>query len=226
MHPLSFVLTHSPSRLTPAAQAACLRISAANPIFVDRRPIPDAVTNKCTFNVKRFLETSQGEMVLGWEVCVWDGVLLDCIGHAVVKHDGQYRCVTPSRYGNRKLLFLPDPAITFDFADPMARMPSIQVALSTKLEVKRLIEIENTERQIKIQYPVASGQMVVHGEDALKLQQLAHEKQRLTLQVILTTSDHSTRCPCGSGKKLRKCHGADIERTLNFLEPRRARRAE
>ncbi len=218
MKPLSFILTRSPDRLTPAAQAACLRISATNsPIFVDRFPMPDALTNKCTFNVKRFLETNSGEMVLGWEVCVWDGVLIDCIGHAVVKHDGKYRCVTPSRYVDTKLLFLPDPSLTFDFADPMARMPSIQVALSTRPEVKRLIEVENAERQIKITYPVASGQMVVQGEDAVKLQQLAHEKQRLMLKVILATSDHNTRCPCGSGKKLRKCHRTDIERTLKFL---------
>lgn len=218
MQPLSFVLTRSPDRLTPAMQAACLRISAAtSPLFVDRSPVPDAVTNKCTFNVKRFLETNPGEMVLGWEVCVWDGVLLDCIGHAVVRHDGQYRCVTPSRYADTKLLFLPDPSLTFDFADPMARMPSVQVALSTRPEVKRLIEVENTERLIKIAYPVASGQMVVRGEDAIRLQQLAREKQRLTLKVILATSDHSTRCPCGSGKKLRKCHRTDIERTLQFL---------
>lgn len=178
--------------------------------------MPDAVTNKCTFNVKRFLETNPGEMVLGWEVCVWDGVLLDCIGHAVVKHDGQYRCVTPSRYADTKLLFLPDPSLTFDFADPMARMPCMQVALSTRPEVRRLIEVENTERKIKIAYPVASGQMMVKGEDAVRLQHLAREKQRLMLKVILATSDHTTRCPCGSGKKLRKCHRTDIERTLQL----------
>lgn len=198
-------------------QAACRRLSpTASPLFVDRSPAPDAVVNRCTFNVKRFLEANPGEMVLGWDVCVWDGVLIDCIGHAVVKHDGQYHCVTPSRYADTKLLFLPDPTLAFDFADPMARMPSTQVALSTRPEVRRLIEVECSERQIKIAYPVAFGQMVVEGEDAVRLQQLAREKQRLMLKVILATSDHTTRCPCGSGKKLRKCHRTDIERTLQF----------
>jgi len=88
--------------------------------------------------------------------------------------------------------------------------------LSTRPDVRRLIEVENTERQIKIAYPVASGQIVVHGADAVRLQQLAREKQRLMLKVILTTSDHNTRCPCGSGKKMRKCHQTDIERTLQL----------
>lgn len=218
MQPLSFTLTRSPDRLTPAVQAACLRISAStDPFFVERSPMPGALINKCTFNVKQFLEANPGEMVLGWEVCAWEGVLLDCIGHAVVKHDDRYRCVTPSRYADAKLLFLPDSSLTFDFADPMARMPAIQVALSTRPEVRRLIEVEDTERRIKIAYPVASGQIVVQGEDAVRLQHLAREKQRLMLKVILATSDHRTACPCGSGKKLRKCHRTDIERTLQLL---------
>jgi hypothetical protein len=218
MQPLSLILAHPPDRLTPAIEAACRRLSpTASPQFVKRQPPPDAVVNKCTFNVRRFIESNPGEMVLGWEVCVWDGVLIECIGHAVVHHDGQYRCVTPSRYASSRLLFLPDASLTFDFTDPTARMPSIQLALSTRPDVTRLIEVESLERQIKITYPVSSGQMVIGGADAVRLQQLIREKQRLTLKVILATSDHNTRCPCGSGKKLRKCHRSDIERSLQLM---------
>ncbi|WP_367114187.1 SEC-C metal-binding domain-containing protein [Thiobacillus sp.] len=30
------------------------------------------------------------------------------------------------------------------------------------------------------------------------------------------TSDNTTKCPCGSGKKLRKCHRTAIEQMLKF----------
>ena len=77
-------------------------------------------------------------------------------------------------------------------------------------------DVDTAERTIKIKYPVSSGQMMVLGEDAKALQQLAREKQRLSLKLILMTSDNTTKCPCGSGKKFRKCHRAAIEQMLKF----------
>jgi hypothetical protein len=155
-------------------------------------------------------------MVLGWEVCVWDGVLLDCIGHAVVRHDERLCCVTPSKYGESRLLFVPDQSISFDFKDPMARMPAKKIPLSTRPEVLRFVEVDAAERSIKIKYPVSSEQMVIRGPDALTLQRLGREKHRLSLKLFLMASDNTTKCPCGSGKKFRKCHRASIEHILKF----------
>lgn len=217
MQPLTLVTTRSPDKITPSIAAGCARlVPGGTPIFVDRQPFAEARINKCTFNVRKFLADNPGEMVLGWEVCVWDGVLLDCIGHAVVKHEERLRCVTPSKYGDSRLLFLPDPRISFDFEDSMARMPAKQVPLSTHPEALRFVEVDAAEHTIKIKYPVSSGQMMVQGEDAEALQRLAREKQRLTLKLILMTSDNTTKCPCGSGKKLRKCHRTAIEQMLKF----------
>ena len=186
------------------------------PIFVDRQPFAGSRINKCTFNVQQFLEGNPGEMVLGWEICVWDGVLLDCIGHAVIKHGERLHCVTPSKYGDSRLLFVPDPRISFDFNDPMARMPAKQVPLSSRPEVLRFIEVDAAEHTIKIKYPISSGQMIIQGEAAVTLQRLAREKQRLSLKLILMTNDNTAKCPCGSGKKFRKCHRAAIEQMLKF----------
>lgn len=136
MQPLTLVTTRSPDKITPSIAAGCARlVPGGTPIFVDREPFAESRINKCTFNVRKFLADNPGEMVLGWEVCVWEGVLLDCIGHAVVRHEERLRCVTPSKYGDSKLLFLPDPRISFDFEDSMARMPAKQVPLSTRPEV-------------------------------------------------------------------------------------------
>jgi hypothetical protein len=217
MQPLTLVTTRSPDKVTSAIAAGCTRlVPEESPIFVDRLPFAEARINKCTFNVRQFLADNPGEMLLGWEVCVWDGVLLDCIGHAVVKHEERLRCVTPSKYGDKRLLFLPDPRMSFDFDDPMARMPAKQVPLSMRPEVLRFIEVDAAERAIKIKYPVSSGQIMVQGVVAEALQRLAREKQRLSLKLVLMTSDNTTKCPCGSGKKFRKCHRMTIEQMLKF----------
>lgn len=204
--------TKIPDRITSVILKGCEKLAPGGfPTFVDRTPEHDALINKCVFNVKNYLLNNPGEMVLGWEIAIWENVLLDCIGHAVVRVGGKLKCITPSKYGDAKLLFIPDSRLTFDFNDKMARMPTAQVALSKKLEVKRLIEVESLERSIKIKYPVSSERVVIGGQDAYELQRLAKEKQSLILKVILATSDHTTKCLCGSGKKFRKCHRSAME---------------
>jgi hypothetical protein len=215
MLPLTLVTTKTPDRLTPQILAACMRlVPDGQPQFVSREPVVDALINKCTFNVRRYLTEHSGTMVLGWEVCIWEDVLLDFIGHAVVLAGDRMHCVTPSTYPGQQLLFLPDPKLTFDFNDPIARMPAAQMALSSRADVKRLIELEAQERTIKVKFPVSSGQIMIEGNDAIALKRIGREKQTLMLKIVLATHDHTSRCPCGSGKKFRKCHRVAIEQML------------
>ena len=215
MLPLTISPTKIPDALTPKLQEACRRLApASEPLFVDRKPFPGARINKCTFNVREFLQDNPGEIVLGWDVTIWEGVLLDCIGHAVARQDNRLLCITPSKYPGERLLFLPDPSLSFDYEDMNARMPVAEIALSTRPEVAKLIEVTQRERAIKVKYPVSSQPLVVHGNDAVELQRLGRLKSELMLKVILVTADHNTRCPCGSGKKFRKCHRSSVERIL------------
>lgn len=213
--PFTLSPTKTPEEITPKLRSACRRLVATSePLFVDRKPFPASRINKCTFNVQQFLQENPGEMILGWEITIWENVLLDCIGHAVVQQGTNLICVTPSKYGDTRLLFLPDPGLTFDFLDPNARMPVAEIQLSARPEVAKLIDVTNQERAIKVRYPVSSQLLVVQGQDAIDLKRLEQLKSELVLKVVLVTSDHNTRCPCGSGKKFRKCHRPSIERML------------
>lgn len=212
MHTLEIGRASTPKALTAQITEGCGRlVPGGHPTFVDCFPFPAAITNKCTFNVKRFLNEEPGEMVLGWQICVWDNVLLNCIGHAVVRQSDKLLCVTPSSEMDSRILFVADPRLSFDYNDPMARMPSVNIPLSPRQDVRRLIAIEHAERAIKIKYPVTSGNLYVEGVDAEVMQGLAKEKQRLTLSIILATSVPTTRCFCGSGKKFSKCHRGYIQ---------------
>lgn len=208
----------APETVTPAIATACAKlVPGSMPVFVNREPAECAVINKCTFNVRKYLETHTGEMVLGWEISVWEGVMIDCIGHAIVRNEKGLICISPSKYPDTQILFVPDPRGSFDFNDPMARMPTTQVTISARPDVRRLIEIEAQEREIKIKYPVSSGSVLMTSADATVLQKLEREKQRMMLTVALATNDHVSKCACGSGKKFRKCHRMQFEQMLRHL---------
>lgn len=215
MPPLTLTTVQSPDQITPAILMGCSRLVPDSiPFFIERLPTVGAIVNKCTYNVQNYLSNYPGEMILGWEVSVWENVFLDCIGHAVIRFGDQWRCITPSKYGDTRLLFIPDSRLTFDFNDPMARMPVKKISLSSRPEVKRLIEVDLAEYEIKIKYPVSSSQIIIEGEDAIQMKRFAKEKNSLMLKILLTVNDHKSKCPCGSGKKFRKCHRADIEKML------------
>ena len=216
MTPFTLSPTKTPDVLTPTIRQACARlVPRAEAVFVAKQPFPGARINKCTFNVREYLRENPGDMVLGWDVTIWDGVLLDCIGHAVVRSGNSFLCVTPSKYPEQRLLFLPDPSLTFNFEDENARMPVREVALSSRPEVAKLIEVTRLEREIKVKYAVSSQPLLVQGPDAVELQRLSQAKSQLMLRAILVTADHNSRCPCGSGKKFRKCHRTAVEHMLS-----------
>lgn len=209
---MKFNPTNTPAKLTADILDGCRKlVPGAKPVFVQRQPAPDAQVNKCSLNVRRYLAESQGTMVLGWDISVWENVLLDCIGHAVVQIEAGLLCVSPSKYGETSLLFLPDDSLEFDFDDSMARMPSKRIALSSKPEVQQFIDVEAEELVIRSKYAVSSGQISVRGADASALQQLGLRKQKLTLTILLNTTLSRSACFCGSGRQFRKCCKSKVE---------------
>lgn len=212
---MNLISLYTPNELTPVILAGCHHlVPDCLPVFIQRLPEATARINKCTHNVRQYLEANPGEMILGWEVTVWDGILLDCIGHAVVKTQEGLRCITPTRYGEAQLLFVPDPRLSFDFDDPMARMPAKQIALSNRTEVLRFIAAHREEREIRIKYPVSTGNILVTEDDAKRLQRLVNEQQRLAIKMVLSMRNPNGPCLCGSPKKFRKCCKTALEKMV------------
>lgn len=205
-------LTSVPTSISPPLMRACRTVSIdGNLQFVTIDAAVGALPNKCIFNAHAHVAQHGGEVVLGWQVAVWDGVLAEFIGHAVVLTEGHHRCVTPSKYGDLRLLFLSDASLVFDFTDPMARMPSQRVALANRPDIHRMVGIENAIYAIKTQYPVTSGDVAISFQDAVKLDALNREKSALAVKIMLSTTHHNAPCVCGSGRKFRKCCKAELE---------------
>jgi len=173
--------------------------------FVPVRPMPGASRNKCVFNVREAVDRFGGQLVFGWAVALWPKVLLDCIGHAVLRTPDGLLCVTPPQYEEERLLFAEDPSLSFDFDDPQARMPHKFIPLSKDPWVIKLINIEEELLKLQIQLPRMSGPVEVAGRLGWEIQQLQHQRIEAVRRVVLRTRELNDPCVCQSGRKFRKC---------------------
>jgi hypothetical protein len=202
---MKMILVQTPTCITSDIRTTCKNLSKFKPIFIDITAPSWSIHNKCSLNAKRFSEEYGGNVIFGWDVAVWKNVLIDCIGHAVVLKDDKFTDVTPNKYGNSKSLFVQDDNITFDYTNDMSRMPSKMIAISKAKEVRRLITLEEEIYNIKIKYPITSGEIALNPNDGMNITKLEKEKQELIPKIIRNHTHHSDPCICGSGKKFRKC---------------------
>lgn len=203
---MKVVLTQLPEMVTPDIERACRSTGLqGSPVFVRLQPAPDAVANRCIHNVQRTAEQGCGELVLGWKIYVWPRVLVQLIGHAVLRSREQLVCITPDRHGDQQVLFVADPSIQFDASDPMARMPSLQVALDPHADVTNFISVEEQIHALKAKYPPWSESLLLRGADAVLLKRLQAMRLRLIREIALRTRKPNERCVCDSGRKFRKC---------------------
>lgn len=200
------VLTELPARVTPGILRACRSIGLRGPpVFVPVEAARDADANRCVYNVRRAAERGDGEVVLGWKILAWPRVLAQFIGHAVLRNRERLVCITPDRHGDEQVLFVADPAIEFDASDPMARMPSLQIALDPHADVAEFISVQAQVLALKKKFPPSSGPLLLTGVDAVALKRLEASQVRLIREIALRTRKPNEPCVCDSGRKFRKC---------------------
>lgn len=200
------VLTQLPSEVTPEIQRACVRIGLADhPRFIDISPDPSAKVNKCIFNVLTAASAGRGTAVVGWKIHAWPQVLVEFVGHAVLRTDVGLVCITPDGYGEAKVLFVPDARIEFNPSDPMARMPARRVACTDHEDVAAFIRTQEQMDAIRMAYPPQSGYFLVTGPAAARLQGLERAQRRAFRDIALRTVGHNAPCICDSGRPFKKC---------------------
>jgi hypothetical protein len=203
---MKLALTIEPDRITSGILRVCRKlVPNTQPVFIPVDPEPGARANKCILNALNATRRDGGSVAMGWKVYVWPRVLADLIGHALVFRDGAMRCVTPSYTSEKKILFLPDPSLSFDENDPEARLGSKLIPLREDPDVTRFIDIAEEINGIKIKLPRTSDQVMVTGPDAERLMALQKDQPELIRRLTLRTKKPNEICICDSGRKFRKC---------------------
>jgi hypothetical protein len=200
------ILTIQPSEVSPQVLRACEELSIeASPRFVAIRPDATARINKCIFNVAAAASAGRGDLVTGWKIQVWPGVLVEFIGHAVLGANDDLLCITPDRYGETRILFAPDPRISFDFSDPLARMPNRLVASTRHDDVAAFIRLEEQMYAMRTTYPPRSGALLLTGPDADRFERLKRAQRAALRDISLRTLDPESACVCDSGRSFKEC---------------------
>ena len=101
-------VARTPRGITPEILAFCARLDAgAYPAYLPVTPAPFAQVAKCYLNVIEACELVGGTPHLGWLIWEMPGVYLTAEHHAVVEREGHLFDVTPTLFGEARVLFLP-----------------------------------------------------------------------------------------------------------------------
>ena len=183
--------------------------------------VPKTREKYCFENVQAMVQECGGEIVYGWVVWQHGEFFVEAEHHGVwQKPSGQLVCITPQTPPEKALTFIPDPSTVYDFKNRILTK-NIRIALiddSRLEEAFRLLDQQTDLFNAGRRHDPNSLGLV--GEDARTFLRLDVQKAALMSHVMSeeasSTTPHDSRtkvgrndlCPCGSGKKFKKCHGA------------------
>lgn len=196
----------TPKRITACVRRFCKEVSPKHePVYVPVETEFCAVQDQCFENVRLKVKKHGGSVVYGWMVALWPNVFAEAIHHGIWQApDGQLVDVTPKPGGEHRILFLPEPQKTYDYLTHR-RIDNIRKALVKDRNVYEFLEIGHDIFKLVEEGSKNSGLHATIAADELLSLQLRHD--HLLEKIISKYIRPNDRCPCGSGKKYKICHG-------------------
>ena len=148
------------------------------PLFVEVIPVKGYMLGDCYGNVKNHIKQNGGNVQYGWIIWEDPNIYLEAEFHSVWVNDkGEYIEVTPKVDNEDRILFLPDSERKFtgELIDNI-RKPLVDNDYTRKL--------------------VQSGKINFETKNRLYRESLGVKKKKI---------GRNEPCPCGSGKKYKKC---------------------
>ncbi|MBU1276843.1 MAG: SEC-C domain-containing protein [Proteobacteria bacterium] len=185
----------TPTKITSKILELCRSITSDSaPSFVPVKTFQGSKIDECFYNVKDYVLKKGGRPLYGYTIWEWPNVLLEAEFHCIWESEQKELIDVSKKRGNeKKVLFLPDESKHFNF-NSRIREPNIRLPLSTNSFVAEFIEIANTVDSLSLK----PGPVSVP-EALLKRQAF------LTLNIWALNTSRNEQCPCGSGRKFKKC---------------------
>jgi hypothetical protein len=209
------IFTPDPQSETVALIAKKLGV-ANTAVAVPCVPVAGARELYCFFNVRDITAERGGELVNGWLVWQHDDLFVEAEHHAIWrKPTGELVCVTPQTPPEKTITFIPDPSAVYDFETGMQEN-NIRIALvkDSRLRLlERYFKVFEEETDLKNSGRRLVGNVVMvelTGWNLQRFEELEIEKSNLFTEILMWGIGRNDPCPCGSGKKYKKCHGASL----------------
>jgi hypothetical protein len=175
----------------------------------------------CFDNVKGVIAERGGAIVYGWLVWQHESIFVEAEHHAIwQKPSGDVVCITPQTPPENSVTFIPDPSTVFDF-DTRLLTKNVRVALMSDSRLEEFFRVADRQTDLlNAGQRLDSNSVVLEKKDAYLYHALDMQKTTLLTQVMMSNGssphpDDLTKkvgrnepCPCGSGQKFKKCHGA------------------
>ncbi len=171
------------------------------PLFVPVEPVFTSQTNECFFDVQQKVASDGGTVLHGWTIWETPRILLEAEFHAVwLSPANKLIDISPKPDGEQRILFLPDSNRIWR-KEPVdnVRKPLIDNAYT-----RRLIKFGEAKVELQRRYYVYGKIVPIPRIEVERLVSLLGLNPAL-LDSLVGRNDP---CPCGSGKKYKKCHGA------------------
>ena len=192
----------------------CRRIHPSNlPDYVNVKPEPGMKQVDCFPNVLKKVQAEGGSIRYGWAIWQCGPYYVEAEHHAVYEPPTgpPWVDVTPPLLANTdRILFLPDEVAVFDFDSDQQR-DNMRMPLVDDSRVREFCDLSSERTAILNSVP-GFGQVVLEGEKAVRMTYIERRRAAIMLQLRQDYERKVGRndpCPCNSGKKYKKCHGAD-----------------
>jgi hypothetical protein len=183
-------------------------------IVVPYEAMDGARAQYCFQNVRDVVAKIGGQIVNGWLVWQHDNIFVEAEHHAVWrKPTGEVVCITPQTPPEESITFIPDPPADYDF-DTGRVSHNVRIALLNDSRLQQIFKAceQQTDLLNAKRWMTDRGPLVeLSPSDSLNLSELENLKSDLMTEIVTSQFSKAGRnapCPCGSGKKYKKCHGS------------------
>jgi hypothetical protein len=201
--------TTAPRAISEPIKQLCISlVDDSQPVFLNVTPVETGGVNDCFAIVNKRLKEDGGSVCYGWQIWEWPRVMIEAEFHAVWKDDaGILHELTPKQLPVNRVLFVPDPSRVYEGK----QINNVRRPLSSEHDVADFIRASEAEHEFLNRGARAEqhGQLILKGDDAGEYAKIS-DRKRLAYETIvkrLGTPGRNDPCPCGSGKKYKKCHG-------------------
>ncbi len=185
----------------------CKRIDPmSDPIFVEVIPSKDSICNECYGNVETYVKKNGGRSKDGWIIWEIPKIYLEAEFHRVwVNNEGEYIDITQKTDGEKRILFLKDSKRKFTGK----LIDNIRKPLVDNAETRTMVLFNEKKFEIKNKYYNGTPKIKI---PMFEIKNLEIFREKVFLSEIQKDKldgkikiGRNEPCPCGSGKKYKKC---------------------
>jgi hypothetical protein len=196
----------TPTSINEEVLEFCKEITSSNePFFVDVIPYEEAEYQECFSNVENYIKKFGGKLQQGWTIWSIPEKFIEAEFHAIwIDKNGKPLDISPKPYGEERILFLKDDEKKSN-GEPVGNIRKVLLDTAEFRAMKIF-----GEEQFKIFRKYWDGsKMAIPEFEIITLRKLETEiflseiqKDKISGKIKIGRNE---LCPCGSGKKYKKC---------------------